>query len=116
MSFADFYPNGETKMTKRVKVRVIHLDKTEEIKYYPIGSMDNDLTTSYGDLIQDGAIYTAFIEMEDFGRRVDLDTPARSGAGPRRYGFVIKYFSQTRRVAFELSVVHDRFEISRKEN
>lgn len=51
-------------MTKRVKVRVIHLDKTEEIKYYPIGAwtMTNDF---YGDLIQDGVIYTAFIEMED---------------------------------------------------
>jgi hypothetical protein len=51
-------------MTKRVKVRIIHLDMSEEIKYYPSGSWT--LTNNfYGDLIQDGVIYTAFIEMED---------------------------------------------------
>jgi hypothetical protein len=51
-------------MTKRVKVRVINLDMTEEIKYYPIGAwaLTNDF---YGDLVQDGIIYTCFVEIED---------------------------------------------------
>jgi hypothetical protein len=51
-------------MTKRVKVRVIHLDKTEEIEYYPIGAW-TIINDAYGDMIQEGVIYTAFIEMED---------------------------------------------------
>lgn len=51
-------------MTKRVKVRVISLDNSDETYYYPSDTwvMTNEF---YGQLVQAGAIKTCFIELED---------------------------------------------------